>query len=160
MGAYETDIASLLVAFLGPFARTQQMGRVVGEMLFVLNRTLGLERRPDVAFVSYQRWPRRRRVPRLRSWDVVPELAVEVVSPTNTADGVSIKVKEYFQAGVQLVWVIYPSIEMVHVYEALDRIRVVKRDEELDGGALLPDFRLPLAILFEEESDGASTSPA
>jgi Uma2 family endonuclease len=155
MGAYETDVASILFGHLGPFARGQKLGRAVAEMLFVLNKTLVLERRPDVAFVPYRLWPRNRRVPRTRAWDVVPALAVEVISPTNSADEVLTKTREYFQAGLQQVWVIYPVEELVHVYEAFDRIRVVQRHEALDGGALLPGFRLPLSELFEEETEAA-----
>jgi Uma2 family endonuclease len=151
MGAYSSDIASDLVGNLRPFARAQNLGRVVGEMLFVLDRTQGLERRPDVAFVSYRLWPRNRRVPQTRAWDVVPELAIEVISPTNSADEVLTKTREYFQAGVQQVWVVYPMEELAHVYEAFDRIRVVRKHEALDGGTLIPGFSLPLAQLFEEE---------
>ena len=59
------------------------------------------------------------------AWDVVPDLAVEVVSPTDIAQNLLGKVKEYFQAGVRLVWVVYPVQRCIHVYEAWTRIRVV-----------------------------------
>ena len=63
MGARETHLATILVSFLAPFARTQRLGRVEGEMLFLLDAQTDLQRRPDVALVSYDRWPRARRVP-------------------------------------------------------------------------------------------------
>jgi Uma2 family endonuclease len=151
MGAFETDLASAFIEHLRRFARTRGLGRAVGEMLFLLDREADLQRRPDVAYVSYERWPRTRRVPSTPAWDVVPDLAVEVVSPTNTASEVVLKVRDYFRAGTRLVWVVYPSAEVVYIYTTPTSIRVVDRSGELEGGTVLPEFRLPLAELFEEE---------
>jgi len=156
MGVYEAFLATLLGRLVGNFVDAHQLGRTLVEVLFDLGLTNSKERRPDVAFVSYGRWPRQRRVPRGRAWPVVPNLAVEIISPTNTADEVMTKLREYFKAGVQQVWVIYPVEEVAHVYEAFDRIRVVLRHEALDGGAILPGFRLPLSDLFEEEETEAA----
>jgi Uma2 family endonuclease len=99
MGAYESLIGSFLNTCLDGFARTSNCGRAVSAMLFDLGAGLS-QRRPDVAYVSYNRWPRQRRVPRTQAWAVVPELAVEVISPGNTFEAVLGKVHEYFQAGV------------------------------------------------------------
>src|SRR5215470_19511793 len=82
IGAYEIRIASVLLMYLETFARQHQLDRAVQEMLFDLT-TVQRKRRPDVAFVSYDRWPRQRRVPRTEAWEVVPNLMVEVVSPTD-----------------------------------------------------------------------------
>jgi Uma2 family endonuclease len=120
-------------------------------MLFILNVGLGLRRRPDVAFVSYQRWPRNRRVPRAEAWDVVPDLAVEVVSPSNTAEEILAKIREYFQASCLRLWVVYPAEEMVYVYQSPTQLRVLTRNDNLEGEDFLPGFRLPLAELFEQE---------
>ncbi len=75
------------------------------------------------------------------AWDVVPDLAVEVTSPTDFAEDQLQKVAEYFQAGVRLVWVVYPDQRCIHVYEAWNRIRVVTEADTLDGGVVLPGFR-------------------
>jgi Uma2 family endonuclease len=120
-------------------------------MLFVIDPVRDLKRRPDVAYVSFDRWPCGRRIPRAPAWEVVPDLAVEVVSPTNTAEEVLAKVHEYFQADVRRVWVIYPSTDQIYDYDSPTSVRIVARAEELDGGDVLPDFRLPLATLFEDE---------
>jgi Uma2 family endonuclease len=154
MGAFETDLASDLGAYLRQFTR-RRLGRAVNEMLFLLDREPDLQRRPDVAFVSYDRWPRHRRVPTTAAWEVVPELAVEVVSPTNTASEVVDKVGEYFRAGTRLIWVVFPPQELVYVYTSPTSVRVLDRTGELDGGAVLPEFRLPLAELFEPEGEPA-----
>jgi Uma2 family endonuclease len=152
MSAYATWIASLLVGYLKVFAENHQLGRAVAEMLFDFGMANLPNRRPDVAFVSFQRWPKNRRVPRTAAWNVVPELAIEVISETNLAEQILGKIREYFQAGVQLVWVVYPVEEQVYVYESLTQIRVLTRTDELDGGTVLPGFRLPLGSLFEEEA--------
>jgi Uma2 family endonuclease len=152
MGAFQTGIASVLVAYLWHFGHEHKLGRAVAEMLFLLDARSDLQRRPDVAFVSYRRWPQSRRIPDVAAWEVVPELAVEVISRTNTADEVVAKVREYFQAGVHLVWVVYPTEEQVYVYTSRSDIRVLTREQELDGGGVLPGFRLAVAALFEEEA--------
>jgi Uma2 family endonuclease len=158
MGAFPTRVASILGQNLGPYAKAKGLGRVDVEMLYRLDDVGDLERRPDVAFVSYQRWPRNQPVPEDAAWDVVPDLAVEVVSPTDRAEAALDKVREYFEAGVQFVWVIYPKLRVVHVFESFTRIRVLTRADDLDGGALLPGFRLPLATLFEDETEETAVS--
>ena len=153
MGAYEIRIASVLTMYLETFARQHQLGRTVQGMLFDLTATVQRQRRPDVAFVSYDRWPRQRRVPRTEAWGVVPNLVVEVVSPTDRVDDVVDKVAEYFRAGVECVWVSLPSREQVYVYESPTQVRILTRDDELHGEPVLPQFRLPLTALFEEAEE-------
>src|SRR5262245_37138197 len=151
MGAYQGELASLLHEYLAPFVREHQLGKVVVEVLFLINSATNLQRRPDVAFVSDARWPRKRHAPNDAVWNVVPDLAIEIVSPTNTAAEVTAKVEEYFQAGVQRVWVVYPDITAIYLHESSNVIRVVRLGDELDGDPVLPGFRLPLTALFEEE---------
>jgi len=151
MGALEVWIASRLDQAMGAFVTANRQGRIVTEMLFVMDGDRDLKRRPDVAYVSFDRWPRGRRIPRTAAWEVVPDLAIEVVSSSNTADEVLAKVQEYFQSGVRRVWVVYPSTEQVYDYDAPTSVRILARAEDLDGGAVLPGFRFPLATLFEDE---------
>ena len=88
VGASEIEIATLLIEFLAPFVRAHRLGKVLGEMIFRIDQVKDLQRRPDVSFVSHARWPYHRRVPKVAVWDIVPDMAVEVVSPSNTADHV------------------------------------------------------------------------
>jgi Uma2 family endonuclease len=150
MGAYEVRLASILLSSLEAFVRASRLGRAVSEMLFDLTASGGQKRRPDVAYVSYQRWPKGRRVPRTEAWDVVPELAVEIISSANSADAVVDKVAEYFQAGVVRVWVVYPSQQLVYVYDRPSSVRILTRVDQLDAEPLLPGYRLPLTELFED----------
>ena len=139
MGAYETLIGSFLNTCLDGFARANDCGRAVGEMLFDFSAGLS-QRRPDVAYVSYDRWPRHRRVPRTQAWAVVPELAVEVISARNTFEEVVSKVHEYFHAGVQHVWVVAPPQQQVYVYQSPSYIRVLNVQDELTGTLFCRDF--------------------
>jgi Uma2 family endonuclease len=152
MGSFETDIASVLVQLLGYFVRTHRLGKVVVEMLFRIDQAKDLQRRPDLAFISNERWPYNRRAPRGSVWDLVPDLAIEVISPSNQASEVQKKVHEYFAAGVRQVWVVYPDTYEIFVYDSLTVIHVLQRGDELDGAPLVPGFRLPVATLFEDEA--------
>jgi Uma2 family endonuclease len=153
VGASQVEIASLLMEFLAPFVRTRKLGRLLMEMVFRIDVASNLQRRPDVAFVSHARWPFHRRVPDVAVWDMVPDLAIEVVSPSNTADDVQGKMHEYFNAGVSRVWVVYPRQKEVYVYSSPTQIEVLQLGQELDGGTLAPGFRLPLAALFEDDAE-------
>jgi Uma2 family endonuclease len=152
MGSYSTVLASDLLVYLGSFAKANHLGKAVTEMLFRIDPAKNLQRRPDVAFVSDGRWPRNRPWPIQSPWDVVPDLAVEVVSPSNTAEQVVAKVREYFEAGVQRVWVVYPEEALFYVYEAPTQVRILQRGDTLDDALLLPGFQLPLAELFENSA--------
>jgi Uma2 family endonuclease len=154
VGAYEGDIAGILYQFLGMFASTNRLGRAFIEVIFRIDQAKNLQRRPDVAFVNHARWPAGRRPPKkVGVWDMVPDLAVEVVSPSNSASQVQEKMHEYFRAGVTAVWIIYPEQEEVYVYASPAQIQVLQVGQELDGRDLIPGFRLPVATLFEDEAD-------
>jgi Uma2 family endonuclease len=154
MGIYSVLLASYLVRHLGNFADAKALGRAVAEGLFHMPAPVNRDRRPDVAFVSYDRWPKTRSVPRTdNAWDVVPNLATEVVSPTDSVYELEQKIVEYFQVGVELVWVVYPSQSKIHVLVGPTQIQVLTATDVLDGGAVLPGFRLPLADLFAEPAE-------
>ena len=148
MGAHENYLASLLLAMLTMHVHPKQLGFAVMETLFNLGSDLR-QRRPDVAFVSRKRWPERE-VPYVNAWPVVPDLAVEVVSQSNTAWEIAGKVDEYLRAGVIAVWVIYPELKQVYVHESSSSVRVVGMDGHLEGGQFLPGLSIPIASLFEE----------
>jgi Uma2 family endonuclease len=155
MGAYECWVASVIFGALDPYNTANPLGRVVQEMNFDLRPHVDRERRPDVAFVSFERWAQNQRIPRARSWAVAPELAVEIISLTNTADAVAQKLEEYYKAGVILVWVVYPGQSKVYAYTSTTEVRVLAPGDALDGGDVLPGFRLALSDLFEKAGEPA-----
>ncbi len=157
MGVLESALACLLLELLGSFGRANQLGQAFVETLFDLRPDVDRSRRPDLAFVSARKWPVNRRPPSGESWSMIPDLAVEAVSPSNSASQVLEKVREYIQAGVQLVWIIYPTAGEVHVFDArnLSVVTCYQIGDVLRAGSLVPGFELPLATLFGEgESQG------
>jgi Uma2 family endonuclease len=150
MSTLSAKVMSRLIRLAGPYADAHGLGEFFGEILFQLplaGRTRN--RRPDVAFVSYERWPKERADhPTENAWPVVPELMVEVVSPTDLADELLEKVLEYFEAGAKAVWAISPVARYALVYDAPKQVRGLTAEDALDGGAVLPGFTLPLAALF------------
>lgn len=159
MGVFAVWIASDLLFHLASFAKTKSLGRAIAEALFHLPDPIHRDRRPDVAFVSFERWAKNRPIPPTdNAWDVVPNLAIEVISPNDKADDVEEKIAEYFQAGVQLVWVVYPTKAKIHVYHSLTQISVLTRNDTLDGGTVVPGFHLPLAELFPDLTEPATAN--
>jgi Uma2 family endonuclease len=159
MGVFAVWIASELHSHLAYFARTQGVGRAITEALFHLSAPINRDRRPDVAFVSYQRWAKNRPIPSTdNAWDVVPNLAAEVVSPTDSAEDLEQKISEYFRAGVQLVWVVYPMQSKIHVYQSPTQITVLTKADVLDGGTVVPGFKLALAELFTEPAEAPAAT--
>ena len=158
MSAYAAKVASRLSRRLGDFADAGCLGEVIVEGLFriPLDEDCKRNRRPDVAFVSFERWPAAKPQPQLENaWDVVPDLAVEVISPTDLFLAVIDKVAEYFRGGVRLVWVVLPVHRQVWVFDGPTAIRVVGDTESLDGGAVVPGFLLPLANLLDPPQSAA-----
>jgi Uma2 family endonuclease len=161
----ESHLASILVTLLGHHAWVADLGRVEGEMLFKFFPDQNRIRRPDVAFVSFERWPKTRRVPASHGWEVVPDLAVEVVSPTDGADELLERIEEYFLAGVRRVWAIFPGRRHVFDYASVTAISVLRVGDRIEGGDLLPGFEVTLADLFEvnlqddEQSEGGGGGP-
>lgn len=81
---------------------------------------------------------------------IPPDLVVEVISPSNRAKAVREKIAEYFSAGVRQVWVVHPRRRNVAVHASPSEVRVFGEDDELDGGDVVPGFRLPVAEIFED----------
>ena len=153
-GAFESSFASDLIGWLQRWTGIQQHGRILSETLFLIDAANKLKRRPDLAFVSHERWAKGRPLPRTAAWDVIPDLAIEVISDTNLACDVLIHVNEYFRAGVRSVWVFYPAqeLELLYVYESPTSVRILTRSDLLESASILPGFQLPLESLFERPS--------
>jgi Uma2 family endonuclease len=153
MGARESILASYLLVLISPIARSNRLGWVVNETLFMIDPARKLKRRPDVAFVSAERWSLKLQVPASETWDVVPDLTVEVISESNSANAVARKIDEYFKAGVRIVWVIYPITNKIYVYDSPTQVRILQLGDELNGEGIIPGFHVPLSALFAPEAE-------
>ncbi len=142
------DIVGELSMRLRQYVRSRGLGRVLGaETGFVLSRNPDTVRAPDVSFVSEARVAQTGRVKGF--FPGAPDLAVEVVSPTDAAADVQRKVREYFDAGAQQVWVVYPDLREVMVFRSVRESVTLAAADTLDGGTLIPGFTCPVAELFE-----------
>jgi Uma2 family endonuclease len=148
MGYRESALAGFLLGVLNAFVIPRNLGIVTGPdgtvRLFA-----GLVRIPDVAFTSWTRLPGRR-MPAAPIPDLVPDLAVEVLSSSNTPAEMARKRQEYFSAGVRRVWQVDPDARTVSVYTGVNAVTVLGAADILDGGAVLAGFTLPLRDLFAE----------
>ncbi len=107
----------------------------------------GRVRLPDVSFVSWNKLPNRE-LPAEPIADLVPDLAVEVLSASNTRREMENKRREYFQGGSRLVWEIDPATRTARMYTSPDQFQEIDINGALDGGDVLPGFTLPLSQLF------------
>ncbi len=146
MGFRESYLAGELIRLLGNFVVEQDLGIVTAPDA-TLRLMPGLVRLPDVAFISWRQLPMGK-CPNEPIASLVPELAVEILSESNTRGEMQRKLKEYFLAGSQLVWLVDPDARTVDVHTAPDRFIRLDEEEVLDGGAVLPGFRLPLQRVF------------
>ena len=135
---------------LGDYVEAHRLGEVVGgDVGFVLALPSDPERvrAPDVAFISTERLPEGR----LPQGFIhgAPDLAVEVLSPSDNPVEVQQKVRDYLEAGARLVWVLAPRARAATVYRPDGSARLVREPESLDGEDVVPGLAVPLADLFE-----------
>jgi len=134
---------------LGIYVREHRLGRVfAAETGFILHRDPDTVRAPDVSFVRQDRLPRGR-LP-VGFLPFAPDLAVEAVSPDDSAEEVQEKVRDYFGAGTGLVVVVYPRTRTIAVHRPAGEVRVLGLNDALDGGDVVPGFDYPVADLFGE----------
>jgi Uma2 family endonuclease len=125
--------------------RQQESLRVIPEAGYILSRDRLTIRQPDVSILSRERI---RATDPDNYFEGAPELAVEVVSPSESAEDLDIKTRQYLQNGGQQVWIIYPKTQTVHVFSGSTVAIILERDQILDGGDLLPGLQLSVASLF------------
>jgi Uma2 family endonuclease len=146
VGHEESYIAVKIGTLLNNFVEPRELGWVAGEG-GMMQLDINLVRIPDVSFISWDRvtgdeFPEEP-VPLL-----VPDLAVEVISRSNTAKEMQEKLQEYFEKGVRLVWFVRPRSRVVDVYTTADHFSRLTASAMLDGGDVLPGFSVPVGELF------------
>jgi Uma2 family endonuclease len=145
LGYEESAIAGRLLTFLNNFVIPRRLGLVTGEagMMKINPHTVRI---PDVAFVSVQRLPSGA-MPTAALPRLVPNLVVEVLSRGNTAEEMQHTLRDDFEAGVDLVWLVEPRLRTVEVFTASDSSTSLKETQLLMGRAVLPGFPLHVAQL-------------
>lgn len=143
MGEEESGLALWLGHLFFNYLVKRNLGKLLGADGFLLLMP-GLLRAPDVSFITWERYPvRPPPYPR-----VSPDLAVEILSPNNTRQEITRKRREYFKHGTRLVWEINPRTQTVDVYTSRTNFQRLGLPDTLDGGEVLPGFRLKVSKLF------------
>ena len=146
MGWRESRVAHLLGHLLEDFLEEHDWGVVTGADGTV-KLMPGQVRIPDVAFFSWDRFPNRR-LPEEPIPNLAPDLAIEVLSRGNTEGEMRRKLRDYFAAGVRLVWYIDPQSRNTRVHTAVDQTTVIGEDQPISGGEVLPGFQVTLRDLL------------
>ncbi|MGE3806850.1 MAG: Uma2 family endonuclease [Gemmataceae bacterium] len=146
MGFREGVLAGSLLHLFWKYLDKRDLGLVAGADSPIRLR-LGLVRLPDVCFISWKRLGGPE-LPKDAVSKVIPELAVEILSEGNTRKEIELKRKEYFKAGVALVWVIDPRRETADIYTSATQKETIDKSGTLEGGKVLPGFKLVLKDLF------------
>lgn len=144
VGYWEGVIAARIIVLLAAYVDPRGLGVVSGADS-TLKMKSGRIRLPDVSFVSNARLPQTREpVPTL-----APDLAIEVLSESNTAAEMRMKLTEYFQTGTRLAWLVDPHTRSVAVYTSPDEpVSTVPETGNLDGGVVLPGLQIHVADMF------------
>jgi len=146
VGNYESWLAGQVFELLSLFVKRHRLGVVLlPDGMYRLRP--GLVRLPDVSFVSWDRLPGGT-IPDEPVWSVVPDLAVEVISRGNTREEMDRKLRDYFEAGVRLVWYVLPHTHQVRVYTAVDQWCDRGKGETLQGDPVLPGLTIDIDELF------------
>jgi Uma2 family endonuclease len=150
-GFRESVLAASLICYLVNFTKPRKLG-LVGAPDAIMRLRPGLVRLPDVSFVTWERLlatnAHTKKVAPLG-----PDLAVEILSEGNTRKEIDKKRRELFAAGTKLMWVIEPKTRTAEVCDdpaQPDKLVLIGETGALDGGAVLPGFRLLLSELFAD----------
>ncbi|HEV3341322.1 MAG TPA: Uma2 family endonuclease [Pirellulales bacterium] len=147
VGYEESCLTVELITLINSFVKAHKLGKASGPN-GMMRLFPGLVRIPDIAFTSSKRFSRRRGSRKLP--DLVPDLAVEVLSEDNTAKEMSRKLDDYFDAGVRLVWFVDPRKRTAEVFSGKKSSKLLPEHETLTGGKVLSGFSLPLKELFAD----------
>jgi Uma2 family endonuclease len=157
ISAFSGEVANRFRDQLTAYALRTNRGRARNDMLFrlPLPEDGTRNRAPDVAFISFDRWPAAHPLPyRGNPVDVVPNLVVESASPTDDAEDLLSKAHEYLRAGVEIVWVVYPRLRQLYAYTAVGTApQLFTETDSLTCEAVLPGFSIPMAGLFPPLAD-------
>lgn len=154
MGWQESMLAGVLLHWLHNYLEISKLGVATGPdgMMKLFGDTV---RAPDVAFIAWDRLPNRR-IPTEPIPEIVPNFVIEVLSSGNTYAEMSRKRREYFHAGVQLLWMVDPRDRTVTVYRTSSDVEVIRDGETLSGETVLPGWTVDSAQLFAKLDEQGS----
>ena len=147
-GSEHGEVTMNLAGPLYQHVKKNNLGVVyAAETGFKLESNPDTVRAPDVAFVRIESVQQTGRLPGYRSGS--PDLVVEVLSPSDRVTGVEEKIAEWLEAGARMVWVVSPKLRTVTVYKSLTDVVTLTDKDQLEGGDVVPGFRIAVAKIFE-----------
>jgi Uma2 family endonuclease len=148
MGLYESVLAIIVARLLSNFVWPRRIGIVAGtDGMYRVEP--GQIRMPDVSFTSWSRLPDDYH--KYPAGDLSLDLAVEVLSPSNSKKEMIRKRREYFARGTRLMWIIDPAAQTVAVFvDDSSAPTILTEDKSVDGGNVLPGFSFSIRELFAE----------
>jgi len=147
---FHGTISVRLSTAIGTYAREHRLGAVLDSStgFWMFNRNC---RAPDVSFVPKERLKELNFSPiEKQFFPGAPDLAVEILAPSNTRAEMDARLRDFFGSGTQIAWIVDPETEMVEVCHSLTKRQLLGSGGFLDGEHLLPGFRYPIANLFKE----------
>lgn len=145
-GWSHSTISSRLNRRIGIYVELNNLGETAtSEPGFILHRNPDVLLSPDVAFVSNDRLPPDDYE---RFAELAPDLAVEVISPSERPQHIQVKIDEYLLAGVRQVWIVEPRQRTVTIHTPDAEPIVFAESDSIDGGEVLPGFELAVADIF------------
>jgi Uma2 family endonuclease len=146
-GGQHGVVALRIGARLLAFVEARDLGTAcAAETGFLVARNPDTVRAPDAAFVSRERMAGQP-APK-KFWAFAPDLAVEVVSPSEGAEEVQERVCDWFAGGSKIVWLLYPGLATAHVFRSPTEVSILGARDVFSGEDLLPGFTCPVAELF------------
>lgn len=142
------DICVRLATALNEFVRARKLGVVLDSStgFWMQNHNC---RAPDVSFIAKSRLRGWKRAP-AAFFEGAPDLAIEVLAPSNMAGEISERLEDFFASGTQLAWIIHPEEQFVEVCHSPVQRKILGSGAVLDGERLLPGFQYSIADLFRE----------
>lgn len=140
------QIPGALVTALNLWLKQSKAGLAGTDGGFILGRNPDRVRGPDVWFLRKENIPAEFPA---GFWEVAPDLVAEIVSTSDTAEVIKEKLTDYFAAGTQVVWLVYPRFKEVEVHTSSRTVRILQAEDVLQEPELLPGFTLKIAKLFE-----------
>jgi len=151
-GGEHGEVLAILTIRIGHYVLEKNLGRVAtGDAGFILERNpdgKDTVRGLDLAFVSRSKAPGP--LPNTLL-EIAPDLALEVVSPSNEAADIRLKIRQLLNAGTTMVWIVYPDLRIVDVHTR-DGATTLEGDDALSGGDVLPGFEIPVREIFPAQA--------
>jgi Uma2 family endonuclease len=146
-GEVHGDVNRQFLWLLESYVRPRGIEKLFVETSFVLSSDRPTVRQPDIAFVQAERLPDDR--DRDRSVQVVPDLVIEIVSPSDRGSAVVAKAHEYLHYGVRVVWVVDPPSRSITIFRIDGSVEVLKQGDSIDGEDIIPGFRATIRDIFQ-----------